>query len=321
MKKLLLTSLFLLISLTFFAQASFTATGIAVQGIARDDNNTAYQNQNITLEFEFYYKDESNAEKLIGSKLSKQVVTDNFGVFSTIIDPDPANNAVFANQKVWLRISNKEDARVIQESQLMHVPYAISANNGVPAGTILPFVGTKDDVPNGWLLCAGVDIPVNNATLKLRTLLGSTKTPNLKGMFLRGAGTNTNTGTGMDFTSNDGPALNKLQDDVYKSHNHLHDLSFEYKETKVALKEDGKTAGDVEPYYAGYAATVLDQVNKHVLNGITLGLISSRTKETLRAEGYVTLPKQITTKTGSIQNSGGLETRPVNYGVNYIIKL
>ena len=48
MKKAFLSLILLFITLNFFAQASFTATGIAVQGIARDANNSSYKNQNIT---------------------------------------------------------------------------------------------------------------------------------------------------------------------------------------------------------------------------------------------------------------------------------
>ncbi|WP_297815271.1 hypothetical protein [uncultured Polaribacter sp.] len=111
MKKAFLSLILLFITLNFFAQASFTATGIAVQGIARDANNSSYKNQNITLDFEFFSKTDAGAENATFSVVSKQVVTDNFGVFSTIIDPTFENNAVFANQKVWLRITNKEDSR------------------------------------------------------------------------------------------------------------------------------------------------------------------------------------------------------------------
>ena len=50
----------------------------------------------------------------------------------------------------------------------------------------MPYVGTS--APAGWLLCDGSSIPVEDSTLALRTVLGSTNTPNLQGMFLRGTG-------------------------------------------------------------------------------------------------------------------------------------
>ena len=78
MKKAFLSLILLFITLNFFAQASFTATGIAVQGIARDANNSSYKNQNITLDFEFFSKTDAGAENATFSVVSKQVVTDNF---------------------------------------------------------------------------------------------------------------------------------------------------------------------------------------------------------------------------------------------------
>ena len=172
-----------------------------------------------------------------------------------------------------------------------------------------------------WIIIDSVLVIIYNS-LKLRTLLGSSKTPNLQGMFLRGAGQNTNSASGMDFSNNDGPNLNELQDDLFKSHNHTNDFSFEYRGSTIRLKEQGKNTGDVKPYYANNIANTADIGSGNYLSrGIVLATIRNSNKETLTAEGGITLPNQITTKTGSIKNNGGIETRPVNYGVNYIIKL
>lgn len=286
MKKAFLSLVLLFISLNFFAQASFTATGIAVQGIARNASNTAYQNENISLDFEFYYLDESNAENLIGSKISKQVVTDNFGVFSTIIDPTSANNAVFANQKVWLRIINNEDSRTIQESQLMHVPYAISANNGVPIGTIMPYLGTI--APTGWLMCDGSTIPDGALKEMLDSQnLQSATTPDLRGMFLRGTA-----GTG----NHVGPDLGKTQEEMVK-----------VPSKSVNITADDPYSGTSDEYWVNYEATQESiNVGNYYEKGIVLGKVVGSNKVRLRA---------------NIPSHGGVETRPRNYGVNYIIKL
>lgn len=298
MKKAFSTLLFLFISLNFFAQASFTATGIAVQGIARDANNSAYQNQNITLEFEFYFYDESNAEKIVGSRISKQIVTDNFGVFSTIIDPNFANNSVFSNEKVWLRIINKEDSRTIQESQLMHVPYAISANNGVPTGSIMPFIGKKDDVPEGWLLCDGESIANNANTAKLIGLLGEAKTPNLQGMFLRGTGKAT-------VNQGEGPSLMSFQGDDIRKHKH-----------SVGSLTIGNVGSKHNHSYKDYywSDTGLDD-DYGVPGGDAVG-------ERLEVVRSISNSGEHTHNlTGNTGETGITETRPVNFGVNYIIKL
>jgi len=45
------------------AQASVTSTGISIQGIARDENNSALANiDQLGLTFKIYYLDASNAE-------------------------------------------------------------------------------------------------------------------------------------------------------------------------------------------------------------------------------------------------------------------
>jgi len=305
MKKAFLSLILLFITLNFFAQASFTATGIAVQGIARDANNSSYKNQNITLDFEFFSKTDAGAENATFSAVSKQVVTDNFGVFSTIIDPTFENNAVFANQKVWLRITNKEDSRIIQESQLMHVPYAISANNGVPTGAIMPFIGDENSVPEGWLLCNGASIPTNTATEKLRALLGDTNTPNLKGRFLKGTGINPE------------PHVNEIplrgyqnQSTRTKNHEHSNDLSVDWTHAlngstrkvpastswrDVTLRT-GETSGDLYGLprrESGEPVEGRDTNHKHSMSGSVNGITAT-------------------------DNS---EVRPSSFGVNYIIKL
>lgn len=55
----------------------------------------------------------------------------------------------------------------------------------VPLGTILPFVFGDDLIPEGWLKCDGIEIPVKYKTL--RELLGL-YTPNFAGRTLIGSG-------------------------------------------------------------------------------------------------------------------------------------
>ncbi|MFP5042616.1 tail fiber protein [Parasediminibacterium sp. JCM 36343] len=42
--------------------------------------------------------------------------------------------------------------------QLLSVPYALNANNGVPAGTIVAFGGDTSKIPSGWILCDGREL-------------------------------------------------------------------------------------------------------------------------------------------------------------------
>jgi microcystin-dependent protein len=303
MKKAFLLIIFLFISLNFFAQASFTATGIAVQGIARDANNSAYKNQNITLDFEFFSKTDAGAENATFSAVSKQVVTDNFGVFSTIIDPTFENNAVFANQKVWLRITNKEDSRIIQESQLMHVPYAISANNGVPTGAIMPFIGDENSVPEGWLLCNGASIPSNTATEKLIALLGDTNTPNLKGRFLKGSGTPTEANV-------DAIGLKGYQDQQARLVYHNHTKGTLAISNNSALNSSTRTVP---------TASAWQDANMSPIGGAGIGFAQRQSNSVVGFDN--TQHEHAITGEIGYKGDDHKENRPSSFGVNYIIKL
>ncbi|MCC6488748.1 MAG: tail fiber protein [Candidatus Hydrogenedentes bacterium] len=84
---------------------------------------------------------------------------------------------------------------VFPRQQVISAPYALSAKNGVPRGSILPYAGSTP--PAGWLLCDGSQ--QDTATYpELSALLGVTwgsaaankfKLPDLRGLTLIGAGT------------------------------------------------------------------------------------------------------------------------------------
>lgn len=297
--KLLYLSLFILLNVaTNYAQTSFSSAGIAVQGIARDDNNTALQSKPITLEFEFYYYESNSVIKTIGSVISKAVVTDNFGVFSTIIDPNFANNQLFSNNQVWLRIKKSGATSYISEAPLNHVPYAISANNGAPTGSIMPFMGTV--APEGWALCNGSPLP---ATATVLIAMVGANAPDLRGMFLRGAGGNSLTPT---ITT-----LGDTQDDAFKSHLHasgtlVNSTNGDHKHKTTFLNDNYDGGGSLAD---DDKIGLEDDARSGNLNNIKPALPT----DVAGAHAH--------TISGSTALTGENETRPVNYGVNYIIKL
>lgn len=153
----------------------------------------------------------------------------------------------------------------------------------IPTGSIIPFVGAKAPSP-GWLLCDGAPFD-GNTYPDLLDLLPNSRTPNLSGMFLRGIGTSVINGQ-------DGPALNETQDESFKSHNHdpgtLVAASTEAINNMTTISRAVLGPGDS-------ASIITNEDNK--VTGVHKHAIQGATKET-----------------------GGTETRPVNYGVNYIIK-
>jgi hypothetical protein len=294
-KQLLLTILFLFTVTFNYAQVSFTNAGIAVQGIARDANNTAITNgEKLTLKFLFYYM-EANVEKIAFQNSDPNITPDIFGVFSHVIEVDPDTNELFSNHNMWLRIQTQIGTvtTTISDEQLNHVPYAISANNGVPTGTIMPFVGRPADVPIGWQLCDGTPIPARATRLK-ELLSPETAVPDLQGMFLRGAG-----GTG----NHVGPIVNAIQEDGIRKHKHPDNFSI-------------PTSG-AHKHTIGFNETLFEPDGSNRLNAYTYQ------GEDEYIETNVGTPdgEHGHTIDGEVGDTGITETRPVNYGVNYIIKL
>ncbi len=162
-----------------FAQITANQAGIAVQGIARDGGNTARVNTSITLSVRIHA-----AGTDIVPQQSIQVQTDDFGVFSFVLDVNQNNYPGIANQRAELEI--REGNTLISNEPLQFVPYAIAAANGVPTGAIMPYAGNT--APAGWVLCDGSAIPTGAAGDGLRAVIGGNSTPNLVNRFIVGAG-------------------------------------------------------------------------------------------------------------------------------------
>lgn len=287
MRKFLLLVLLLVSQSVLFAQSS----GIAIQGIARDNDNNAKANANVTLSFDIYYLNPDNNVKISVFTETTTLLTDAFGVFSHILEPGEDNVPLFGSYQLYLSIHEGSD--VIADEKLNCTPYAMSAGNGVPTGAIMPFIGVT--APAGWMLCDGRQIPVSASTLKLRNLLGASNTPNLKGMFLRGTGISS-------VNSQDGPALMATQGDQNKSHSHDKGTLKTVDaggHTHPIYRTDGGEGGGSLPAHGG------DVYGKVAFHESVMGEAGSHSH----------------TINGSTASSGGNEARPVNYGVNYIIKI
>lgn len=280
---------------TLTAQTNVTSSGISIQGIARDENNGALANiDQLDLNFTIYYLGSGNSEQPILNN-SATVKTDNFGVFSYVLVIDQLQYNLISTQSAYLKVT--QGSVVFSNEKLQAVPYAVYAQNGVPTGSIMPFIGTV--APNGWLLCNGSTFADNTYTANLKALLGGTTTPNLSGMFLRGTGTAA--------TGEIGPNLKTIQQDDVIAHlhgvnittnttgNHNHkngnyDRLLKFDGDNTATGFDGDDNG-AEPNIR-YTGTMLDAGNhNHTVIGNTTN------------------------------NGSTTETRPINYGVNYIIKI
>lgn len=274
-----------------YAQSNVTSSGISIQGIARDETNAAIANvDQLGLVFTIYSLGAGNSEQVIYTR-SANVRTDNFGVFSYVLDIDQSLYTQIGSLTTYLKVV--QGSVVFSNEKLQAVPYSIYAQNGVPTGAIMPFVGTT--APRGWLLCDGSAFTDNATNAALKTILGSTNTPDLRAMFLRGTGN----GNGKS-----GPALKAVQQDDIISHLHSVNLTTnttgDHSHTTAFSNDDWNGSGGT--YTNGTVRDATTNPNNHTLPTNTTGNHNH-------------------TINGNTGNTGGSETRPINYGVNYIIKI
>ncbi len=292
------TSLTLLLACLLYIGAWAQNTGIAVQGIARDADKSAIVNETMTFTFEIQAV--SNSQSYYKEDVT--IKTDAYGVFSHIVGTGNmlAGSGEFLDipfyqepMKLIITVNYKGTPIVVSNAPLNSTPYALSAANGVPTGTIVAFAGDESNIPAGWVLCDGRDISGLAGSLNLRNLLGSNNVPDLRGMFLRGTGTSPVNGQ-------PGPALRATQDDGFENHtisgttnstgSHSHKFIYD--------TGSGGSAGSGSMFKASYVSSAY----------------ANRSQYTFSAGAH--------THTVTGNATGGIaETRPVNYGINYIIKL
>jgi len=277
------------------AQASVTSTGISIQGIARDENNSALANiDQLGLTFRIYYLDGSNNEVQILSQ-TQNVRTDNFGVFSYVLPIENTHFIMISNTPAYLKVT--QGSVVFSNEKLQAVPYAIHAQNGVPTGTIMAYIGAT--APTGWLLCDGSAIADNAATARLRELLGATTTPNLNARYLRGTGIQEGRG---------GITLKGTQYDELRQHVHGVNLT-----TTTAGNHSHTTAFSNDDYnLSGGSQTNGTGRDANTANGVTLPT-NTTGDHTHQVTGN-------TVSAGSSDATYG-DTRPYSYGVTWIIKI
>ena len=162
----------------------------------------------------------------------------------------------------------------------------------LPPGCIMPFAGTS--VPTSWLACQGQAVS-QTTYAALYAAIGATwntggegagnfRLPDLRGMFVRGTGTNA-TGSSSGAV---GPSVGAYAVDTYLNHNH------------TATSTD---AGHAHSYNTLGSGVGSYQGGSSPFGGATTGT------------GFASITTTVATST-----TGSTETKPKNYGVLYIIK-
>jgi len=160
-------------------------------------------------------------------------------------------------------------------------------DNSIPAGMIQAFGNTT--APGGWLICDGSSYSTSSYAALFASIGytwggagASFNVPDLRGMFLRGTGTN---GTQSGAV---GPSVGAYQADAYLNHTH-------------AITDPGHAHIFNNPNSGSSGAG----------SGLLLGIPSATYSGTQSAQTGITVNSSTT---------GGTETRSKNYGVLYCIK-
>lgn len=218
-----------LIALFFGLQ--LIAQGISVQGIARDNANSAITNTSLPFTFNIV-----NGSTIIFTE-TQDIKTDNFGLFSHVVSSGTTtlgnfNNIDFSIQDLKLQVVVQYEGGnvTVYDQVLQYVPYAHyakkatdakKAENGVPPGTIVAFLGDDSKIPNGWVKAMGQDISSGAEYAALRAVIGNT-IPDLRARFLRGQGISSNIDTRR---YDENTTVGQYLDQTVAKHRHFIDIT------------------------------------------------------------------------------------------------
>jgi hypothetical protein len=165
-----------------------------------------------------------------------------------------------------------------------------------PTGIITAFFGAT--APVGWLMCNGSQFS-STEYVALYNLLNSNYTPDLRGTFLRGSGTN---GTYLNFEGQalTGQAVGSYVVDNLASHNHSYSANSDTIQFQLGT--------------VGSGAGLYNRLQYIVFNGQTYSATD------YGSNSVTTSPQTLYTGLNNTSNPNIVETYPCNYAINYIIK-
>ncbi len=144
-------------------------TLINYQGQLVDSNSDPLTNGEYELTFNIYDAKATPRQKTWGPQTLLGVKTSN-GFYNVNLGPadgdgNPISSAFMAWPGTWqpgryleITVVGPNDEQVLEPQEILTTPYAMHAENEVPAGAIISYAGILDGthpVPDGWLLCDG----------------------------------------------------------------------------------------------------------------------------------------------------------------------
>jgi Phage Tail Collar Domain len=182
--------------------------------------------------------------------------------------------------------------------------------NILPSGLVMACTGTTD--PIGWLICDGRSLS-RTTYANLFSVIGvqfgsvdaaTFKIPNYKGAFLRGTGTGSN-------TNNVAPSLNTSQGDAIQNHTHnINDPGHSHGARSDVGCAQGGNINAIGPSGCGRRDFV----------GFPDGWIATEKSRSQLGVSVDSAGTGVRVDWMRDGNASG-ETRPFNYGVNWIIKI
>ena len=151
--------------ISLVVQAQNSGLGFNYQAVVRNTDGVLLSNSDVSLRVSLYPGQVAESPTWVETHSIHTDISGSFGITVGKGTRD-AHSAVpnysdidFSTGYYWMKIEMLEgnNYREVSYSQLPSSPYAEIAHNATlfPAGLIAPFAGTKDKVPNGWLLCDG----------------------------------------------------------------------------------------------------------------------------------------------------------------------
>lgn len=208
MKRLFLSLVAAIVVATaMYAQNS--GLGFNYQAVVRNADGILLANSDVTLRISLYPGQSATSPTWVETHKVHTDVSGCFGI--TVGKGSRQSNSVAANFKdinfgavyYWMKIEILEGSsyREVSYSALPSSPYSEVAYNAaaVPAGMIMAFAGTSDNIPDGWLLCDGSAVSRSEysnlySAIGVSWGTGDNSTtfnlPDLRGMFLRGVSGN-----------------------------------------------------------------------------------------------------------------------------------
>ena len=304
MKNLLLVLVFILVQAGL--TTAQTQKGFNFQGYARNADGGPITNQSVNVKFTIYPQGNPGSPDFEETQVT---TTDAYGVFQLVVGAVGTTQfkaLKFDQKNYWLKVEVKTGSSnfvEINNTELLAVPYARAADNGVPPGTVLPFAGPKSKVPVGFLACDGTsyntaDYPVLFDVIGIGWGGGGAqfKVPDLRGMFLRGvsetAGTDDDktTRAAISTGGNAGNEVGSVQSEGFRSHNHTGTTSTDGSHSHTWLwgtEGDDSGSGGSNAEYTRAGGSVTDAIGSAGDHNHTFTTSSNGGNETRPDNAYV----------------------------------